>query len=82
MKAFHTHICLINQHPLDNILPLLDPAIAPKEVILCSSPSLMNDAEKLMQYIKQRNINVQIVKLPEKHDLPSLQLAFMERRKS
>ena len=77
MKAYQTHICLVNHHPLDNILPLIDPEIAPKEVLFCTSPSLIKEAERLKDFAEKRNIKALIINLPEKHDLPSLQLAFM-----
>ena len=69
MKKFKTHICLVNENAMENILPLLDPHISPAEVILCYSPSHEADAKMQRDYCLKQGLKVEMMRLPQKHSV-------------
>ena len=69
MKKFKTHICLVNENAMENILPLLDPHIAPEQVILCYSPSHEDDAKMQRDFCLSKGLEVEMLGLSQKYEL-------------
>ena len=78
MKKFKTHICLVNENAMENILPLLDPHIAPEQVILCYSPSHEDDAKMQRDFCLSKGLEVEMLGLSQKHELSCLQESFLQ----
>jgi hypothetical protein len=78
VKKFKTHICLVNENAMENILPLLDPNIAPEQVILCYSPSHKKDAEMQRDFCLSKGLAVEMLALSQKHQLACLQESFLQ----
>lgn len=78
MKRYKTQICLVFDHTIANIIPILDDKIRPDNVILCAPEKRQNQAERLAEFIKGKGISVRIVQLGNRYDIRSLKTKLLD----
>jgi len=63
MSKYDIHVCMVSGQPAPNLLPLLDPALKPKIVILLATRQMAARAEYLRKVIQPLGIKVKIASL-------------------
>jgi len=71
-KAAQTQVCLVSAQATPNLTPLLDPAFAPKCVVMLVSPDMKQRAQWLAEVVKPRSIRVEMLDLPDAWDLEGI----------
>ena len=56
LPYFHTHICLVSEQVLPNLLPILDKQAQPKRVIMMVTPSMRTNADRLATLLHDRGV--------------------------
>ena len=78
MPKYHSHLCLVSAQATPNLLPLLDEAWRPKNVVLACSTGMKNKAADLCSFLKTKgNISIDILDLPNAYDYTALSEAFL-----
>lgn len=72
-----THLCLVSDQPIPNLLPVLQPGTHPEKVVLAVSERMREKAGWLEDEIKARQIVVERLDLPDAYALPTLQDTFL-----
>lgn len=74
MKKFKTHVILLSDQVLMNVLPALDYNLKPDKVILCASDAMQKKGVSrwLTPFFKSNNIKVELFKLGNANDLSAL----------
>ena len=78
MKRFNTHIIMVSGQATPNVLAVMDKAIRPVEVILCTTDDMHENSEILKRYFTQHQIRCREVKLGNAYDFAALQEKFLE----
>ncbi len=78
MTPVDTHICLVSSQPLPNLLPLLDPGMGIRRVILMVSADMQTRAEWLQSVIRQRNIHTRVWNIGDAWDSDHIQTRMLE----
>ncbi|HSO81785.1 Card1-like endonuclease domain-containing protein [Thiocapsa sp.] len=81
----HTHLYLVSAQATPNLTPALDPAVAPKRVLLLVSPDMRVRAGWLESVLKPRGIRVERCEIRDAWDVEHVQqqvLALLEREQS
>ncbi|MEY6433625.1 DUF1887 family CARF protein [Thioalkalicoccus limnaeus] len=77
--AEHTHLCLVSAQPTPNLTPVLDPAVAPRRVILLVSPDMVRRADWLERVLKPRGIRVERWAITDPWDIEQVQSQLLHR---
>ena len=72
-----THLCLVSDQPVPNLLPVLQPETRPDKVVLAVSERMREKAEWLAGEIKKRQIAVEHLPLVDAYQLTKLQETFL-----
>ena len=72
-----THLCLVSDQPIPNLLPVLQPETRPDKVVLAVSERMREKAGWLENELKARQIIVERLDLPDAYALPALQDLFL-----
>jgi hypothetical protein len=78
----HTHLYLVSAQATPNLTPALDPAVAPKRILLLVSPDMRIRASWLESVLKPRGIRVERWEIGDAWDVEHVQqrvLALLER---
>lgn len=78
----HTHLCLVSAQPTPNLTPALDPAVAPRRVLLLVSPDMMRRAGWLETVLTVRGVHVESWSIEDAWDIEHVQhrlLQLLER---
>lgn len=81
----HTHLYLVSAQATPNLTPALDPAVAPKRVMLLVSPDMRVRAGWLESVLKPRGIQVERWDIQDAWDIEQVQqqvLALLDREQS
>ncbi len=73
-----THLCLVSAQATPNLTPALDPATAPRRVILLVSPDMQRRAEWLAAVLKPRGIRCETWPIADAWDLEQVQQRVLE----
>ena len=73
-----THLCLVSAQATPNLTPALDPATAPRRVILLVSPDMQRRAEWLAAVLKPRGIRCESWPIADAWDLEQVQHRVLE----
>ena len=73
-----THLCLVSAQPTPNLTPALDPALAPRRVILLVSRDMAQRADWLEAVLKPRGIAVERWPIQDAWDLEHIQVRVLE----
>ncbi|MBM4200855.1 MAG: DUF1887 family protein [Gammaproteobacteria bacterium] len=73
-----THVCLVSEQPTPNITPVLDPAVAPRRVILIVSPDMEQRAKWLEAVLKPRSILVERWTIDDPWDVEHIEARVLE----
>lgn len=73
-----THLCLVSAQATPNLTPLLDPATAPRRVILLVSPDMAARAQWLEAVLGPRGISVQRWSIDDPYDVELVQTRVLE----
>lgn len=73
-----THLCLVSNQPTPNITPVLDQRLAPRSVVLLTSPSMERQANWLSDVMSRRGIKVTRWPVKFAYDIEHLQTRVME----
>ena len=74
----HTHLYLVSAQATPNLTPALDPALAPRRVILLVSPDMSRRAEWLETVLKARGIGVERWPIQDAWDVDHMQQRVLE----
>lgn len=77
MKKYKQQIIMVSGQMIPNVTPVLDEAIRPEKVILCSSDAMKQRAESLASYFTKKGIDVEIYPLGSAYDFAELQERFL-----
>lgn len=72
------HVCLVSDQAAANLLPALDPALKPTEVVLLVSAKMRSRAEHLETVLRETSVDTSRVDLPDEHDHAALEAALLE----
>jgi len=75
-----THVMLVSAQAAPNLLPALDPALAPSRAILLTTRSMKPRAQSLSKVLRERGIEAVIRDLPDEHSYDSLLNSMLELR--
>lgn len=64
-----THVCLISAQATPNLTPILDPDFAPSEVVMITSPDMVERARRLSEVLKPRGIKIGTLDIPDAWDM-------------
>jgi len=67
----HTHVCLISDQPLPNLVPLL--LEKPQKTILLVSPEMRAQAERLERVVRPHGITLELREIPSAYDFSAIQ---------
>lgn len=67
-----THLCLVSDQPVPSLTPLLDPALAVRQVILVHAPERARHAAWLADALQRHGRAVELFALQDGYDLPGL----------
>lgn len=73
-----THVCLVSEQPTPNITPVLDPAVAPRRVILIVSPEMEQRAQWLEAVLKPRGVTVERWPIDDPWDVEHIEARVLE----
>lgn len=73
-----THLCLVSDQPIPNLLPVIQPETRPDQVVLAVSDRMQEKADWLEREIRNRQIVVERLPLPDAYDVLRLQDIFLE----
>ena len=73
-----TQICLVSDQAAANLLPALDPALKPDQVILLVSAKMLPRAEALAGVLREAGVQVRQVALDDEHNYLNLQNAMLD----
>lgn len=78
--SFDIHVCLVSDQATPNLLPILDPAFRPQEVVMLVSESMKNKAGMLEKALKHRHSQLRVTKIPvaDAYDTVWLENRLME----
>jgi len=62
-----THVCLVSAQAAPNLLPVLDPELKPKEVVLLASEKMTNVAQALHTVLSELGVKAEIIPLSDEH---------------
>lgn len=65
---FDTHVCLVSGQATPNLTPAIDPAFAPRHVVLLVSKDMRSRAESLARVLKRREISLTALPVPDPYD--------------
>lgn len=74
----HTHLCLVSAQATPNLTPVLDPAVAPRRVLLLVSPDMGDRARWLEAVLKSRGIKVRRWSIADPWDVEQVQTRVLE----
>lgn len=74
----HSHLYLVSAQPTPNLTPALDPAVAPKRVVLLVSPDMVRRAGWLEAVLKPRGIRVEHWPIGDPWDVEHVQQRVLE----
>lgn len=74
--TIEAHVCLISAQPTPNLTPLLDPATAPKRVIMVVTPDMEQRADWLEAIVRPRGMRVERCHVKDPWDLEQLEEAM------
>ncbi len=69
-NASHTHVCLISEQPIANLLPLF--LEKPQQAIFLVSPEMTNQAERLKNLARPRGITVKFEVIDSAYDFAAI----------
>ena len=73
-----THVVLVSGQPVPNLTPALDPAVAPRRMVLVVSPGMEQRSQWLEAVLRPRGIAVEHWKVADPWDLEHLRERFLE----
>jgi hypothetical protein len=71
-------VCLVSDQAAANLLPALDPALKPREVVLLVSGKMQRRADALEAVLREAGVGVSRVDLADEHDYARLEVALLE----
>lgn len=71
-------VCLVSDQAAANLLPALDPALRPREVVLMVSGKMRARADALESVLREAGVGVSRVELADEHDYARLEAALLE----
>jgi hypothetical protein len=71
-------VCLVSDQAAANLLPALDPALRPREVVLMVSGKMRARADALEAVLREAGVGVSRVELADEHDYARLEAALLE----
>lgn len=71
-------VCLVSDQAAANLLPALDPALKPREVVLMVSGKMRARADALESVLREAGVGVSRVDLADEHDYARLETALLE----
>lgn len=79
MTAYDTHLCLVSAQATPNLLPVLDDAWRPRQVVLACSAQMKEAAQALRLVIQTKGggVAVELLDLPNAYDYAALSDAFL-----
>lgn len=72
MRTFRTHLCLVSDQAMANLIPALDRAMKPESVVLVVTDEMVKKAAWLEQILKQHGCKVDMLPIGEAYDLYSV----------
>lgn len=72
------HVCLVSDQAAANLLPALDPALRPREVVLLVSGKMRARADALAAVLREASVGVSRIELVDEHDYARLEDAMLE----
>jgi hypothetical protein len=78
MQPSEVHVCLVSDQAAANLLPALDPALQPREVVLLVSAKMRGRADNLDAVLREAGVRTNRVDLPDEHDHAALEAALLE----
>lgn len=77
MKRYRIQILLVSGQMVPNVTPVMDPAIAPEKVILCTSSNMEKHAKLLVDFFRKRKIQSEIFRIGDALDFKTLKDNFL-----
>jgi hypothetical protein len=74
----HVHIALVSAQAAPNVLPALDPALKPDEMVLLVSAKMRARADVLVSVLKETGIKTSRIHLDDEHDYGKLENTLLE----
>lgn len=71
-------VCLVSDQAAANLLPALDPALRPREVVLMVSGKMRLRADALEAVLREAGVGVSRAELADEHDYARLEAALLE----
>jgi len=65
---YTTHVCLVSAQATPNLTPVIDPAFAPRHVVMLVSPAMRSRAEHLAAVLKRREVTVCFLDVTDPYD--------------
>jgi hypothetical protein len=78
MRKYKQQIIMVSGQMIPNVTPVLDAAVRPEKVILCSSNAMQQRAESLACYFTKKGIEAEVYPLGSAYDFAELQERFLE----
>ncbi len=78
MKNIDTHVCLISDQPVPNLTPLLDPALAPRRIVMVVTPDMRERAEWLVEVVRPRGIRSERLDVDDAWNVEHIQTRLLE----
>lgn len=72
------HLCLVSAQAAPNLLPVLDPALKPQQVVLLVSSKMQRSANALAAVIRELGIKVDSVPVANEHDYAVIEQTLLE----
>lgn len=71
------HICLVSAQAAPNLLPVLDPALKPDEVILLVSTKMQHTADSLRAVFTELGVRVRLIALNDEHSYADIEQTLL-----
>ncbi len=80
MRNIKTHIVLLSDQVLPNVLPALDANIRPERIVLCESDAMQKKGigQRLMTFFSSKNMEVETLPMGGAYDFKELEERFLE----
>ncbi len=72
------HVCLVSAQAAPNLLPTLDPALKPDEVVLLVSGKMQPAAASLAGVLKELGVKINSVPIANEHDYSSIEQTLLD----
>lgn len=78
MRRFRTHIVMVSEQQIPNVLPVVDNSIRPERAVICTTPGMRGNAKILTDYFSRCQIQSSLFELDSAYDFVGLQNKFLD----